>query len=96
VRKPYAAIRIIEHVSGTHVWVIGRYATEDAARHARNEAVEESAHHLTRHGGKGHVEVTPLEPLGIAVELVTPDDTIEASYLFKVARAPGSPAGTRA
>ena len=65
MRKHYAAVRIIEHVSGRHVWVVGRYETLAAARHARNDAIEDSADHLTKHGGKGQVLITPTDFLGI-------------------------------
>jgi rRNA processing protein Krr1/Pno1 len=86
MRKHYAAVRVTEHVSGRHVWVIGRYETLTAARHARNDAIEGAADHLAHHGGKGQVLITPTDFLGIgyAVTLVAPDGVVEADYLFRV------------
>lgn len=85
----HIAVRITEHVSGRHVWEIGRFATATAARHARNEAIEEAAHHFMRHRGRdGFVAITPLaDPLGIAVTLYTADGRAEAEYLFGVLTA---------
>ena len=87
----YIVVRIIRHVSGTHVWKIGRYHNIRHARGARNAAVEDDAEHWTKHSGPGgYVGIAPLWPQGMGLTLHAADGTPEAESVFTILPSPVS------
>jgi hypothetical protein len=80
----FLSLRITHHISGTHIWEIGEHRTFEAARAARNAALEDDAAHWTHHSGPGgYVGVAPI-PEGVGLTLHAADGTVEHESIFTV------------